>query len=306
MEKKSFTDLIKKEALLLGFDGCGISKAEILSPHDVFLQNWLDKGFHATMNYMENHFEKRVNPSKLMPGAKSVISIFMNYFPKETQKDNKSPVIAKYAYGADYHKVIKKKLNQLLEYIQTNLTHCQGRVFTDSAPLLEKALAERSGLGWIGKNTLLIAPKSGSFIFLGEIIIDIELEYDLPIKNRCGSCTKCIDSCPTNALIAPFILDSNRCISFQTIENKGIIPSSLKGKFCNRIFGCDICQDVCPWNNTLKPTGEPAFVPDQNFLKLTPEEWKTMDEKTFNTLFKHSALNRSKFNGLRRNIDFIQ
>ncbi len=305
MEKPEVTRLIKEQAHKLGFDGCGIAKVERLKKNEAFLKEWLQKGLHAAMRYMENHFDKRVDPSELVPGAKSVVSVILNYYPKEEQRDKKAPVVAKYAYGKDYHYVIKDKLKELFSYINSEISECSGRYFTDSAPVLDRAWAERAGLGWIGKNTNLIVPYKGSYFFIGELIVDLELEYDTPVKDMCGSCTKCISACPTNALVVPYLLDSNRCISYQTIENKEGIPESFKGKFEDRVFGCDICQDVCPWNRYAKPTKEEAFNPSELFLDLNRNDWYSLDEETFNTIFKKSPLKRAKFKGIKRNLDNI-
>lgn len=304
MDKQKITDIIKDKAIELGFDACGIAAAKRLSREEVFLRNWLSKGLHATMQYMNNNFDKRVDPTKLVPGAKSVISVLLNYFPEKQQSKNDHSV-AKYAYGKDYHFVIKEKLKTLLNFINSEIIPCAGRFFTDSAPVLDRAWAAEAGLGWIGKNTNLIVPHKGSFFFIGELIIDIELEYDKPIEDFCGSCTKCISACPTNALVVPYMLDSNRCISYHTIENKGEIYENLKGKFQNWIFGCDICQDVCPWNNFSKPTHELQFQPRKKFLEITKEEWNSMDEKSFNNLFIDTPIMRAGFEGIRRNLEFI-
>ena len=297
--------LIKEQAKILGFCACGISKAELLNQDKQFLKTWLDRSLNASMHYMENNFEKRTDPRQLLPGAKSVISVALNYYPKEQQKDTKSPVISKYAYGTDYHFVLKDKLKILLSFINKNIAKANGRVFVDSAPVLDRAWAARAGIGWIGKNTNLIVPETGSFVFIGELIVDIELAVDTPIEDRCGSCTKCISACPTNALIVPYLLDSNRCISYLTIENKEEISSSFKGKFENRVFGCDICQDVCPWNSKAKPTQEKAFKPNKKLLELSKEEWHNLDEETYHEIFKKTAVKRAKYSGLRRNIDFL-
>lgn len=306
MDTKDKGILIKAKAQELGFAACGFSKAEELKKDKAFLQKWLDNGLHAGMQYMENHFEKRTDPSKLVEGAKSVISVVFNYYPEEVQGNGDTPVISKYAYGVDYHFVLKDKLKELLKYIQSDIEEVEGRVFTDSAPVLDRAWAARSGLGWIGKNTNLIVPNLGSFVFIGELILDIELEYDAPIEDRCGSCTKCISACPTNALVMPYKMDSNRCISFLTIENKAEIPEKFKGKFENRMYGCDICQDVCPWNKDHKVTTEEAFKPHPKLLELDKEGWKNLDEDTYREIFKKSAVKRAKYSGLRRNIDFLK
>lgn len=304
MEKKEISNRIKSKAIELGFESCGISKAEKLTEHEIFLGKWLEQGLNAAMHYMENHFEKRLDPTQLEPETKSVISVLQNYYPKGKQNIN-APKIAKYAFGEDYHFVIRDKLKLLLDYISSELIECKGRVFTDSAPILDRAWAANSGLGWIGKNTNLIVPHKGSYFFIGEILINIELEYDIPIQDYCGSCTKCIHACPTNALVTPYKLDSNRCISYQTIENKDKIPDNLHGKFQNWVFGCDICQDVCPWNNKAEPSNEARFEPDKKFLGMKNDDWYNLSEGDFNRLFKRSALKRTKFRGLRRNLEFI-
>jgi epoxyqueuosine reductase len=300
------SELIKAEALRLGFEACGISKAKKLDREAQFLEKWLSNGLHAAMHYMQNHFEKRVDPTKLVHGAKSVISVAMNYFPENEQKEKAAPVLSKYAYGTDYHFVLKDRLKTLFKFIDDRIEKITGRVFVDSAPVLDRAWAARSGIGWIGKNTNLILPESGSFVFLGELIIDLELEYDSPMADRCGSCTKCISACPTNALIMPYKLDSSRCISFLTIENKDEIPDKFKGRFENRVFGCDICQDVCPWNNRAKATNVHEFKPQKKLLELSREEWHNLDEENYRKLFKKSAVKRAKYSGLKRNIDFLK
>lgn len=304
VNSKERTEIIRNKALELGFDFCGFAKAERLSKNEEFLRKWLDKGLHAAMQYMENNFEKRVDPRVLEPGAKSVVSVLLNYFPKHKQNEE-TPQVAKYAYGLDYHFVIREKLNALLDYINNEIAPCNGRGFTDSAPLLDRAWAAKAGLGWIGKNTNLIVPQKGSYFFIGELIVDIELEYDEPINDFCGSCTKCIQACPTNALVMPYLLDSKRCISYQTIENKSEIPEKLKGKFQNWIFGCDICQDVCPWNKKPEPTREPDFSPKKTFLEMTKEDWHNIDEDSFRELFRKSPLKRTKYSGIKRNLKFI-
>jgi epoxyqueuosine reductase len=257
------------------------------------------------MHYMDNNFEKRANPALLVPGSKSVISVLLNYFPSKTQNDPTAPVIATYAYGEDYHKVLKKKLKFLFNFINTNLISIQGRTFVDSAPVLDRAWAARSGLGWIGKNSNLISTKHGSFVFIGSLIIDMELSYDTAIHDHCGGCTKCIQACPTHAIQEPAVIDSNKCISYLTIENKNNIPEFFKNKFKNRVFGCDICQDVCPWNRKAKPNQVKEFDAIPDLLEMTKEEWNDLDEDKYNLLFKKSAVKRAKYSELKRNIDFI-
>lgn len=296
---------IKKKAVESGFDACGIASAGKLDKEEAFLKTWLDNGLNASMKFMENHFEKRVNPQELVPGAKSIISVVHNYYP-EKQQQSGVPKIARYAYGKDYHYVIKDKLKALLKYINDDLQPCSGRVFADSAPVLERAWAAKSGIGWIGKNTNLIVPNKGSYFFIGEIILDIELEYDSAIEDRCGSCTKCLQACPTNALVTPYRLDSNRCISFQTIENRAEIPEKFKGVFQDWVFGCDICQEVCPWNNFSKPTAESAYKPKEEFMNLSFDDWLNIDIEGYKRLFSGTAVERTKYPGLKRNLKFIK
>ncbi len=308
MNRKSHSpeNRIKEKALELGFLTCGISKASFLSEEKEQFEKWLEKGMHGEMIYLERNLDKRLDPQLLFDNAKSVISVLLNYFPKETQKDPEAPIISKYAYGKDYHFVLKDKLNNLLEYIQTEIAPCSGRAFVDSAPVLDKSWAAKAGLGWIGKNTNLISVEYGSFFFIGELILDLELNADNKIvSNHCGNCTRCMDACPTKAIVAPYTVDARKCISYQTIELKGELDQSLKGKFQNRVFGCDICQDVCPWNLKSTPHNEKDFTPHPKLLELTKEEWEKMDRSLFNELFKNSAVKRTKFEGLKRNIAFL-
>ncbi|MEA2106573.1 MAG: tRNA epoxyqueuosine(34) reductase QueG [Bacteroidota bacterium] len=298
------TRKIKQKALELGFSAIGISNADFLKKESKQLKEWLDNGFHGEMKYMENHFEKRVDPRKLVEGAKSVISVLYNYFPKEHQRKD-TYQISKYAYGTDYHYVVKEKLLQLLEYINTEIGAVNGRAFVDSAPVMDKVWAAKSGLGWIGKNTNLITRQYGSFVFIGELIIDLTLDYSgLPQKDLCGNCTKCVDACPTGAL-KPYRLDARKCISYLTIEKKGEIPSAFEGKWHDWIFGCDICQDVCPWNNNARPHSEFQFKITEELKNLKKDDWENIDQSTFKKLFKTSAVERTKFKGLKRNINFI-
>jgi epoxyqueuosine reductase len=305
-QKSKYSRLIKEEAERLGFLFCGISKACFLEEEAPFLENWLTSKYNGEMAYMNNHFDKRLDPRLLVEDAKSVISIALNYYTDEKQKDDTAPKISKYAYGTDYHFIIKEKLNTLLTFIRTNIGEVNGRAFVDSAPVLDKAWAKKSGLGWIGKHGLLINNKTGSFFFLGELIIDLELNYDDPFKtDHCGSCTKCIDACPTDAIVAPYVLDANKCISYLTIELKDQIPEEFKGKMDNWMFGCDICQDVCPWNRFSIPHEEEAFNPHPDLLEMKKNDWVEITEETFGKIFKKSAVKRTKINGLLRNIDFI-
>lgn len=301
------SQLIKAEALRLGFEQCGIAAAAFLEEEAPRLETWLENGRHGTMSYMENHFDKRLDPRLLVEGAKSVVSLSLNYFPAERQHDPEAPKISKYAYGRDYHQVIKEKLTLLLEFIRQEIGEVDGRAFTDSAPVLDRAWARRSGLGWVAKNSNLLSKKSGSFFFLAELIIDLELEYDQPFQtDHCGSCTRCIDACPTDAILSPAIVDGSKCISYLTIELKEEIPNHFKGKMENWMFGCDICQDVCPWNRFAVPHNLEEFQPDERLLNMKKEDWLDITQDVFSTIFKNSAVKRTKFKGLTRNIDFIK
>lgn len=301
--KTQITELIKRRTIDLGFSAVGISKAGFLEKESQQLKKWLQKGFHGEMSYMENHFEKRVDPRKLVKGAKSVMSVLYNYYPKETQAEN-TYKISKYAYGKDYHIVVKEKLYQLLAFIKKETEEVSGRAFVDSAPVMDKVWAARSGLGWIGKNTNLISKEYGSFVFIGELIIDLELEYDTPVKDYCGNCTKCIDACPTSAL-GPYQLDARKCISYLTIEKKGNIPEEFKGKWNDWIFGCDICQDVCPWNKNPVPTKEESFLTLPEWFSYTKTNWQKITELEFNVIFIDSPIQRTGYAGLKRNLTFF-
>ncbi|MDP2337613.1 MAG: tRNA epoxyqueuosine(34) reductase QueG [Bacteroidota bacterium] len=301
------SDRIKSRARELGFLDCGISEAKFLADEKDRLMNWLQNEMNGGMTYMANNLEKRLDPRLLVENARSVVSVLLNYFSSEKQVDPDAPILSKYAYGADYHFVMKDKLGELLKFIQSEIAPCEGRCLVDSAPVLDRAWAARAGLGWIGKNTNLISTEHGSFFFIGELIIDLELPADNKvIRNHCGNCTRCIDACPTQALVAPFVLDARRCISYQTIENRGEIDPELKGKFENRVFGCDICQDVCPWNLKSETHHEPAFTPNFQLMNLTQNEWKSMDKHLFNALFRNSAVKRTRFEGLKRNLGFLE
>ena len=297
--------LIKSEAHRLGFDYFGVSKAEFLEEDAPRLENYLQKNHHGKMNYMENHFDKRLDPRLLVDDAKSVVSFMINYFPEKTQNEN-SPKIAKYAYGQDYHLVIRQKLNQLLEFINREIGEVSGRGFVDSAPVLDKAWAKKSGLGWVGKNGNLINKKSGSFFFIAELILDLELPSDGPVTDHCGTCTACIDECPTEAIVEPMVVDGSKCISYYTIELKEAIPESVSGKFDDWMFGCDICQDVCPWNRLSKPHNEPLFNPHPDLLSMTQKDWDHINQESFSKLFSKSAVKRTKLKGLQRNIAFLK
>ena len=307
MIKAKYTELIKAEAYRLGFDFVGIAKAVKLEEEAERLEQWLNQGMHGQMGYMENHFEKRIDPRKLVPGAKSVITFLYNYYTEDSQTDPSAPKISKYAYGKDYHYVIKDKLKSLLQFIQKEIGEVNGRCFVDSAPVMERDWAKKSGLGWIGKNTLLIHPKKGSYFFLAELIIDLELSTDAPIKDYCGRCTRCIDACPTEA-ISPkgYVVDGSKCISYFTIELKEAIPTSVKGQLDNWMFGCDVCQDVCPWNRFSAPHKEEEFLPHPQLLEMSKREWEEITEEVFRTVFKKSAVKRTKFAGLKRNIEFLK
>ena len=303
--KSKYSELIKTEAKRLGFLSCGISKAGFLESEASRLESWLNQNQHGTMQYMENHFDKRLDPTLLVDGAKSVVSLLLNYYPSQTQNPD-SYQISKYAYGQDYHLVIRHKLAELLHFIETEIGEVGGRCFVDSAPVLDKAWAAKSGLGWIGKNSNLITQKVGSFYFIAELIIDLQLDYDYATTDHCGSCTACIDACPTEAIVAPYQVDGSKCISYFTIELKENIPLDMKGKFSEWAFGCDICQDVCPWNRFSKPHSEPLFNPNPNLLSFNKKDWEEITSEVFSSIFKHSAIKRTKFDGLKRNISFLQ
>jgi len=301
------TAFIKKTASRLGFDYCGIARAVRLDEDAQRLENWLSKGMHGSMEYMEKYFELRIDPSRLVPGAKSVITLLKNYYPSAQQANN-TPKIAKYAFGKDYHEVIRSQLTELIGSIKETVGEIQGRGFVDSAPVLERTWAQRSGLGWLGKNGNLITKESGSFYFIATLITDLALQYDDPfVKDFCGTCTKCIDACPTNAILPGKVVDGSRCISYFTIEIKEmLIPGEMKGKFDNWMFGCDTCQDVCPWNRFSHPTKEINFSPVPEILNLSTKEWEQMTEESFRKIFKESPLRRSKFKGIQRNLSFLK
>ena len=303
--KSEYTAKIKSAADALGFLSCGISKADFLEDEAPRLEQWLNQGHHGSMSYMERHFDKRLDPRLLVPGAKSVVSLLLNYHTDKKQADPKAPKISSYAYGKDYHFVIKEKLKELKQIIHREIGEVNGRVFVDSAPVMDKAWAAKSGLGWLGKNTNLISKKVGSFFFIAELIIDLELDYDTPVTDHCGSCTACIDACPTDALLQPYQIDGSKCISYLTIELKENIPTEFKGQMDNWAFGCDICQTLCPWNRFATPHDEPAFEPQEELLNLTKSEWQEMTSVVFNKVFKNSAVKRTKFEGLKRNIKFL-
>jgi len=296
---------IKKEAKRLGFDFCGISKAEFLTEEAPRLEKWLKENKHGEMKYMENYFDKRLDPRLLVDGARSVISLLYNYYPEQTQVTD-APKISKYAYGKDYHEVIKDKLNEFLFSLKQEIGNVSGRAFVDSAPVMDKVWAAKSGLGWVGKNSNLINKQQGSFFFIAELIIDVELEYDGPIKDYCGTCTKCIDACPTEAIVAPYVVDGSKCISYLTIELKENIPTEFKDKMDNWAFGCDVCQDVCPWNSFSMPHNQAQFKNTNGLLNYTESEWNDITEETFNFIFKNSAVKRTKYKGLKRNLMFLK
>lgn len=302
---KTNTNFIKAKAAALGFSFCGIAKAEFLEEEAPKLEEWLKRGYQGKMSYLENYFDKRLDPTLLVPGAKSIVSLIYNYYPKKDLALASEFKIAKYAYGEDYHFVIKDKLKTFLHLIQEEVGQVNGRAFVDSAPVMERAWAKQTGIGWVGKNSLILNREMGSFFFLAELIIDLELEYDAPTKDYCGTCTACIDACPTDAIVDPYVVDGSKCISYFTIELKDEIPNDVKGKFENWIFGCDICQDVCPWNSFSKPHAEPRFEPDADLANMSSQDWKDITEEVFEKLFKASAVKRTKFKGLTRNIKFI-
>ncbi len=301
------TRLLREEAHRLGFDFVGIARAEELTEEARRLTAWLEAGRHGKMQYMENHFAKRIDPRKLVEGTKSIVSLCFNYHTEEKQADETAPKISKYAYGMDYHDVIKAKLQALMTWLREQVGDISGRCFVDSAPVMEREWAQRAGNGWVGKNTLLIHPKQGSYFFLAELLLDIELEYDHPIKDFCGTCTRCIDACPTDA-IAPdgYLLDASKCISYLTIELREAIPDEFHQKMDNWMFGCDICQDVCPWNRFSKRHQTPEFEPQHELLQLTKSDWEDLTQEVFQTVFPKSAVRRTKFEGLQRTINFLK
>ncbi len=304
--KTRHTAFIKSRAKALGFDSCGIAKATFLADVAPQLESWLTKQYHGEMGYMANHFEKRLDPTLLVPGAKSVISLSFNYFPQKDLAHNNTYKIAKYAYGEDYHFVLKDKLRQLLEEIQQKVGAVQGRVFTDSAPVMERQWAARAGVGWLGKNSLLLTKQKGSFFFLAELILDLELAYDQPLPNHCGNCTACLEACPTQAITQAGVVDGSRCISYFTIELKEELPVHLHGQFEDWMFGCDICQDVCPWNRFSVAHTEPRFEPNPKLQTMTKNDWQELTQEVFGQLFKKSAVKRTKYAGLKRNIEFLR
>ncbi len=303
--KANHTKLIKTEAKRLGFLSCGISKADFLEEEAPRLEKWLKNNMHGEMHYMENHFDKRLDPTKLVEGSKSVVSLLLNYYPSQEQIAS-SYKLSKYAYGTDYHFVIKDKLKSLLNFIQDEIGEVSGRAFVDSAPVLDKAWAAKSGLGWIGKHSNLLTQQVGSFYFIAELIIDLELDYDMPTTDHCGTCTACIDACPTEAITEPYVVDGSKCISYFTIELKENISTEFKGKMDDWMFGCDVCQDVCPWNRFSKSHNEPLFNPHPELLSMTKKDWEEITEDTFKKVFQKSAVKRTKFSGLKRNINFLK
>lgn len=304
--RADWTPFIKRRAAELGFMACGISRAEFLEDEAPRLENWLRHGMHGRMAYMENHFDMRLDPRRLVDGAKSVISLLLNYYPpQEEQQPDDTLKISKYAYGRDYHFVIKDKLKALLADLQAEIGDIGGRCFVDSAPVLDKAWARKSGLGWVGKNANLITPGTGSFYFIAELIVDVELDYDGAIRDYCGTCTKCLDACPTQAITEPYVVDGSKCISYFTIELKDQIPTEVGGRFGNWVFGCDICQDVCPWNRFAKPHQEPQFQAHPDLKNLSASDWREITHELFTELFRQSAVKRTGYAGLTRNIAFV-
>lgn len=305
--KALYSHLIREEALRLGFMACGFAKARYLEEEAPRLDAWLSRNYQGEMAWLAGHFDKRLDPTKLVPGAKTVVSLLYNYYPSQEQSDPAAPKIAKYAYGEDYHFVIKRKLKDLLAFIQNEIGEVEGRVFVDSAPVMERKWAQEAGLGWQGKNTLLLNSRKGSFFFLAQLIIDLDCQYDQAVeRDYCGTCTRCIDACPTDAIVDAHLLDASKCISYLTIELKDAIPSSFKGQMDNWAFGCDICQDVCPWNRFSKPHQEPAFEPQADLLDMSSGDWHEMTEEVFRKVFKKSAVKRTKYSGLQRNLRFLK
>nr|WP_099600081.1 tRNA epoxyqueuosine(34) reductase QueG [Reichenbachiella sp. 5M10] len=306
LDRVKLTHLIKQKALQEGFMACGIAKADFLAEEAPKLERWLNQGMHGEMGYMANHFDKRLDPRKLVEGAKTVISLSYNYFPESNLAKEDNYKIAKYAYGKDYHYIIKPKLKTVLQEVIEQVGEVNARVFVDSAPVHERAWAAKAGIGWVGKNSLLLNKKSGSFFFLAEIILDVELDYDSPVKDYCGTCTKCMDACPTDAIPEPYVVDGSRCISYLTIELRDQIPSEFQGKMENWVFGCDICQDVCPWNRFSKPHQEESFMPHAQLDEWSKSDWEEMTEEVFREVFRGSAVKRAKYEGLKKNVAFAK
>jgi epoxyqueuosine reductase len=307
MDRVSLAQIIKSKALEAGFDSCGITPARFLEKDAPRLEKWLKNGYHGDMTWMENHFDKRLDPSKLVLGAKSVVCLTFNYFPEEDLFPDQNDVkIAKYAYGQDYHHVLKSKMKKLTQALEQEMGKFNYRYFVDSAPVLERSLAAQAGLGWIGKHSLLLSKKKGSFFFLAVLISDLEPAFDGPVTDHCGSCTACIDACPTEAIVEDKVVDSNKCISYLTIELKKEIPTSFKNNMENWVFGCDICQDVCPWNRFSEPHKEPLFAPNQQLKAMKAEDWEELTQETFSQIFRKSAVKRTKHTGLKRNLEFVK
>jgi len=302
-----YSQQIKEKAISLGFSACGISAVRRLDEERDRLQNWLSNGMNASMAYMANHFEMRLNPGQIEEGAKSVISVLINYYPTQKQTDPTAPKISKYAYGKDYHLVVKEKLNNLLIFIQSSVSPCRGRAFVDSAPVLERPLAKAAGLGWIGKNSLLISKELGSYVFIGELIIDLELKFDDPFTaDYCGKCTRCIDACPTSAIVFPRTIDARKCISYHTIENKETVPESIRENLHNQIFGCDICQDVCPWNKKAKPNQSIDFMPIEGLLEMKMKDWTELSLESYTQIFRRTAFERAGYERIKRNVGYLK
>ena len=298
-------DQIRLWAAELGFTAVGFSKAERLETEEQRLEQWLAEGRHGQMGYLERNFDKRLDPTLLVPGTKTVISLLYNHFTEQRQEDPEAPRISSYAFGEDYHYVVKWKLKELLKWMRRDWGNIEGRAFVDSAPIMERAWAARSGLGWIGKHGLMLNKEGGSHFFLGELLVDLDLPADGAVTDHCGTCTRCIDACPTGAIIRPQVLDGSKCISYFTIELRDALPEPMAGRFENWMFGCDICQEVCPWNRHATPHNEPAFAPKPELLRMTRKDWVDLQEETFDTLFKKSPVQRTGYAGLKRNIAFL-
>lgn len=305
---EKYASIIKSTAKRLGFDFCGIAKADFLEEEAPRLEEWLNRNYQGEMSYLANHFDKRLDPTKLVEGAKTVVSLIYNYYPEQKLPENSDSIkLAKYAYGEDYHFVIRDKLNEFLEVLRDEIGEIEGRGFVDSAPVMERQWAQKAGLGWLGKNSLLLNREMGSFFFLAELIIDLDMTPDIPLaKDYCGTCTACIDACPTDAIVDNGVIDGSRCISYLTIELKDAIPSEFKDKMENWAFGCDICQDICPWNRFSKPHQEPKFQPHPELAEFTNRDWQEITEETFRKVFKKSAVKRTKLAGLKRNVEFLK